>query len=211
MDQELSLNHEWVSTETTDEKISDADIAKQIANGDTQAWNQFFTRYSVWVYRFAYYHLNRNHADAEDLCSDILLAAAKSIHNYDPVRGSMDFWMLGLAKHRLYRFCKMRSREIPFIPEFAESGSWESMDDMSSMMEMIVVKDAVNEVLSVIPERHATALVGKYVDGYTTEELARIQNTTPKAMESLLTRARNSFKAVFNDLQNTGRRRPKHE
>lgn len=204
MDQEISLKKKWVSVENH----FDADISKQIADGDTQAWNQFFNRYSAWVYRFSYYHLNKNHADAEDLSSDILLAAAKSMHTYDPTRGSMDIWLLGLAKRRLYRFCRSRSKEIPIVPEYVESDSAESADYMSSMVDDIVVKDTVNKTLSVIPEHHASALIGKYVDGYSTEELARIQNTTPKAMESLLTRARNSFKAVFNDLLNTkgGRR-----
>lgn len=208
MDQEIGLQKEWVSVEIWDGNSSDADIAGSIVDGDTQAWNRFFNRYSAWVYRFSYYHLNKNHADAEDLSSDILLAAARSMHTYDPLRGSLDVWLLGLAKRRLSRFCKLRSREIPIIPEYAETNDLPCNDGMSSLTDQLAVKDAVNRTLGVIPENHASALIGKYVEGYTTEELARIRNTTPKAMESLLTRARNSFKAVFNDLLNAkgGRR-----
>jgi len=92
---------------------SDAGLARRILEGDKNAWGKFFDRYSHWTYRFAYWHLNRNRADAEDLCSDIMLSAAKDIVRFDPNRGDLDAWMFGLARNRLSHFCRSRKIELP--------------------------------------------------------------------------------------------------
>jgi len=130
---------------------SDEAMARRIAAGDADAWDMFFDRFSPWAYRFACRHLDGNRADAEDLYSDILMTAAKSMSSFDPAGGAH-------------------------------------------------TKDAVNRALACLPERQASLLIGKYVEGYTTDELARWADMTPKAVESALARARGAFRSVFTRL-----------
>jgi RNA polymerase sigma-70 factor (ECF subfamily) len=200
MDHELSLSREHVSAERVESSEYDAVLARRIVDGDLDAWDRFFDRFSTWAYRFAYYHLNRNHADAEDLCSDILVTAARSMHTYNPSRGSLDLWLLGVARHRLSLFYRRRGAEQPYTPEVVESQGQAGVQDLGRLADRIVAQEAVNRALAELPERQASALIGKYVEGYSTEELARIENTTPKAMESLLTRARSSFRSIVCEL-----------
>ena len=177
----------------------DNDLARRIAGGDADAWDMFFDRYSAWIYRFAYYHLDRNCSDAEDLCSDILMTAAKSIGKFDPRRGDLDSWLFGLARHRLARFCRGRRIELPFVPDIVDHfSSSEPMD--SSLADKVGLRDMVNRTLASIPNRHAAVLVAKYVEGYTTEELARQSEISTKAVESLLVRARAAFRSAFDRL-----------
>jgi RNA polymerase sigma-70 factor, ECF subfamily len=182
--------------------IADADqiTAKQVAAGDTDAWRRFFDRYSPWVYRFAYRHLDQNRADAEDLCSDIMLAAAKSIGKFDPARGDLDAWVFGLARHRLSHFCRGRRIELPLIPDLVEHSSNTETTSFTGLEDHIQMKEVVNRALASLPERQATALVAKYVEGYTTDELAARIQVSPKAAESLLSRARATFRSSFTTL-----------
>lgn len=99
----------------------DGVLARRIAAGDVQAWDQFYAKYFNWAYRFAYWHLNGRHADAEDLCCDILMAAAQSIGGFDARRGTLEVWLLGRARHRLARFCRKRRLDLPLIAEAASS------------------------------------------------------------------------------------------
>lgn len=174
-------------------------LARSIAAGDTEAWDRFFDQYSPWVYRFAYAHLNGNHADAEDLCSDIMLTAAKSISKFDPGRGELDVWVRGVARHRLARFCRSRRMELPLIPDLVD-GSSDSETTSSGLSDQVHVRDVVNRALACLPERQASALIAKYVEGRSTDELARQHQSSPKAIESLLVRARTAFRSAFNRL-----------
>lgn len=199
MEVEVALDRKRVAGGYADATTTDRALAHNIAAGDTDAWNRFFDRYSSWTYRFAYRHLNGNSADAEDLCSDILLTAAKSVKSFDPGRGDLDAWMCGLARHRLARFCRGRRIELPLIRDLVDQSS-DSETTASSLADMVCTKDVVNRALACLPERQAAALIGKYVEGYTTDELARQTLSSPKAIESLLVRARSAFRSAFTRL-----------
>jgi len=181
------------------EHVSDDEaLARRIAAGDTDAWDGFFEHYAPWAYRFALCHLAGNHADAQDVCSDILVTAARSIKRFDPARGTLDVWLLGLARHRLARFCRGRRIELPFIPEIAATAK--PAAPVADPADSALTRDLVNRALAALPQRQAAVLVGKYVAGYTVDELARSAQTSTKAVESLLTRARAAFRSAFNAL-----------
>ena len=177
---------------------TDQTLAKAISSGDSDAVNTFFSRFSTWTYRFAYYHLDKNSADAEDLCSEILMSAIRSINTFDATRGNLDAWILGIAKHQLFRFCRRHHKDLPFIPEIIESDSTQDIGVINELEDQILMRDIVNQVLSCLPRRQVEALVGKYIEGFSTDELARLMETTPSSVESLLVRARNTFRAAIN-------------
>lgn len=194
MEIEMAVSRKYEASEDTDREM-----ALLIAAGDTDAWSVFFDRYSAWTYRFAYRHLNNNHADAEDLCSDIMITAAKSIDKYNPGKGSIDAWLFGLARNRLSRFCRKRKIALPLIPDVIDQSSEPETADFT-VAEGIFLKDAVNRAISCLPERQAQVLIEKYLEGYSTDELAERMGSTNKAVESLLSRARSAFRAAFEKL-----------
>ena len=187
MDPALELNQAWALPGADPEGAeSDAALARRIAAGDTASWQTFFTRFFPWTYRFAYHHLPGERAEAEDLCLDILLVAVRSLHCFDARRGTLDMWLVGIAKHRLSRF---RRRQKPTVPQDEQAQPDPTPD--------ILTRATVNQTLASLPERQASLLIGKYVLGHSTEELARLSHSTPKAVESSLSRARAAFRAAF--------------
>lgn len=198
MDYEVSLRQGCTHTNDQSSVDPDETLAKNVACGDPDAVRAFFDRFSAWTYRFAYYHLGRHSADAEDLCSDILTTATRSIGTFDVTRGTLDAWVLGVARHRLSRFCRRRRLDLPFAPEVVEVDSSQDTGSINELEDKVLMRDAVNRALASLPQRQAEALTGKYIEGYSTEELARLMGTTPSAVESLLVRARNAFRAAVN-------------
>lgn len=196
---DMTMSQQRQAAGAADTMSIDEALALSIAAGDTDAWDRFFDRYSSWVYRFAYHHLNGNHADAEDLCSDIIITASKSISKFDPERGNLDAWLHGLARNRLSRFCRSRKIELPLIPDIVDQSSTPETTTCN-LAEKTHVKDVVNRALAYLPERQAAALVAKYVEGYTTDELAQSIGSSTKAVESLLVRARTAFRTAFSSL-----------
>jgi RNA polymerase sigma-70 factor (ECF subfamily) len=183
---------------------TDQALAAAVASGDVRAWERFFGLYAPWAYRFAYRHLGGNRADAEDLCSDIMTAAARSMRSFDAGRATLELWLLGLARHRLARFCRDRRSALPVVPESAATnpGYDDPLGDLPT--DESLIRDRVNRALSSLSARQAAVLVGKYVTGYTVAELAQETQSSPKAVESLLSRARAGFRTAFGRLAETG-------
>lgn len=53
---------------------------------------------------------------------------------------------------------------------------------------------AVNSILDKMSDEHSQALVLKYVNGLSTDEVASVMKRSPEAANSLLQRARQSFR-----------------
>ena len=180
----------------------EAELARAIIRGDGEAWERFFDTYCPWAYRFAHHHLGGSRADAEDLCSDIMMAAARSLRGFDSRRGTLDLWMLGLARRRLARFCHKRRRDVPLLPDTVGADSEAAL---KASADSALTRDLVSRTLATLPQRQAAVLIGKYVSGQTVEELARAIEATPKAVESLLSRARAAFRLAFRELLDDNR------
>ena len=209
MDSLLSADHH--SAMASDMQSDDQALAREIAAGDGEAWERFFGRYSAWVYRFAYRHLAQNRADAEDLTSDVLITAARSMGQFDSTRGTLDLWLLGVARHRLARFCRERRMTAPSVPPFKDSPADPETPLADDLLETALTGALVNRALAGLPQRQAEVLIGKYVSGHTVEELARAAGTTPKAVESLLSRARAAFRSAYRTLSREGEDRGRNQ
>ncbi len=57
--------------------------------------------------------------------------------------------------------------------------------------------DRIAATLGAIAERQEAVLRAKYLDGLSVAEIAAQWNETPKAIESLLNRARQAFRELF--------------
>ena len=58
--------------------------------------------------------------------------------------------------------------------------------------------------LSQLPERYEAALRAKYLDRQSVAQMAEAWQETPKAIESLLTRAREAFREKYQRLEDGG-------
>src|SRR5437899_4321828 len=84
----------------------------------------FYDRYHMQVYRYLYAHLKHEH-DAADLMQQVFFQAWKQRQTYEPGRGSVATWLLGIAHHRLVDFYRMSRPSI----------SWESVPEITTMDE----------------------------------------------------------------------------
>ncbi len=159
------------------------------------------------LYRFCLYRVGRNHHVCEEVVQETLLRAIGRLKRYDPKRsgGNIFPWLTGLARNEIRRALS-RERSVADLERF-----WAKMDDqllsLYAMLESepfgrdLLVRDEtremVNATMAQLPPHYGQALETRYVLGKSVREVAGVLGTSVKAAESLLTRARQAFRATF--------------
>lgn len=155
------------------------------------------------LYEFVHYRLGGRREEVEDVVQETFLAALQGIGGFDG-RSSLHTWLCGIAKNKI-RGARARTR--PRSLEEALAGADPEIDAIlaevareplpASVLERRETQELVGATLSSLTPEYRAALLAKYVEGLSTEELARRAGKSAKAAESTLTRARTAFARVF--------------
>lgn len=133
-------------------------------------------------------------AVAEDLTSETFLAAADAV-NEGKVPDLTVAWLIGVARHKLVDHWRRREREeraltaVGAEPE-ADDDPWEVHLDLLT----------AHRVLAGLGAHHRSALTLRYLDGLPVRQVADHLGRTEGATEVLLVRARNAFRAAYQEL-----------
>jgi RNA polymerase sigma-70 factor (ECF subfamily) len=184
------------------EHQADLELAQRIVSGDQSALAGFYTRYIDAVYRFAYHQVGRHRQDAEDVTQETFIAAIKNLKSY---RGDsrLYVWLCGIAWHKsgdLRRRRDHAKRPQPTaddqLLQLREERTGQAA--VFEMSERESKRQRVWAVLTHLPEHYRHVLVLKYMEEFKVAEIALIMGKTEKAVESLLVRARDKFRAELD-------------
>ena len=176
-------------------------------NGDEDAVRLLASSVIRPLYRFCFYRVGQNAHLCEDVVQETLTRALRDLHKYEPERaGNRIFpWLTGLARNEIHRVLARRGKTVSL------EALWERMDrellDLYAHLDSEVFPDEivqreetremVNATMSQLPPHYREALEAKYCEGGSVRDIAGKLNTTEKAVESLLARARKAFQATF--------------
>jgi RNA polymerase sigma-70 factor (ECF subfamily) len=165
--------------------------------GDEAAFEEFTDRCIPVLYRFARSR-TRGHPD---LVSDIVQSTMCTvIAKLETYRGeaALVTWICACCRNEILgRFRKQTRRpdELELREEIAGECSVTRSAPASPEESTLLRERAalVHEALDRLPRRYASALEWKYIEEASVREIARRLDVSPKAAESLLTRARRSL------------------
>jgi RNA polymerase sigma-70 factor, ECF subfamily len=169
------------------------------ARGDAVAWELLFESAYEQVAQYILWRAARQQHLADEVQQETWLVAARKVANFDATRGSFFHWVCGIAanvmRNQLRSEARRHKRYAPLQGGEAKEEAEENQD-----------AERVALALSQLPEHYEVALRAKYVEHLTVFELAQQLGQTPKAVESLLTRARQAFREMYLELRATGQR-----
>ena len=183
---------------------SDLDLARRLVAGEEQAFEAFFAEYFPRLYKFARVRLGGNADAAEEVAQATLIKALSKIQSY---RGEAALltWLCTFCRHEIAARFERNGKAI-YLSLADDSSDTRavidaiavlSRDDPEHEYQRRELSRRVRETLDDLPGTYGDALVWKYIEGSSVEEIGSRLGLGYKAAESLLTRARRAFREAF--------------
>lgn len=169
---------------------------KRILAGDSKAVIQFYKSYSPKILSYLAKKLPRLE-DAQELTNDVFLEAIDSLSWLRKEESALS-WLYRIAHNKMvdfYRKRKIKSillSQVPFLQIVAQE-----INQPEFQYEKSKIRDKIEEALHSLSQKYQRILRLHYEERISVKELARIFNLSFKATESLLFRARQSFKMAY--------------
>jgi RNA polymerase sigma-70 factor (ECF subfamily) len=180
-------------------------MVKRLVRGEERAFEEFFAGYFPRLYRFALVRLRFDHDGAEEVVQATLCKAITVLKTF---RGeaSLFTWLCTLCRREMGAYLRRGSREStlsepldesPEIRAALESLSAAAAGGPEEELHRKQIAHLVQATLDFLPAAYGDALEWKYALGFSVKEIAGRLGLSPKATESLLTRARDAFRREF--------------
>lgn len=165
-------------------------LRRAVLAGDEAAWQTLYGESFDAVYRFASWRCGGRDT-ADDVVQEAWLMAVRQIREFDPRRGTFLAWMRGILVN-VYRNQSRAVRRQDY-----HHRSLDVRPGAPATSEINHTKQSISMALDCLSQRHEAVLRAKYLDGLSVAEIAADWRETPKAIESLLTRAREAFREAW--------------
>jgi RNA polymerase sigma-70 factor, ECF subfamily len=171
-----------------DERI----LRDAVLRGDEAAWRVLCERYFDAIHAYVRWRGRQPPERTDELVQECWMIAVRRIRSYDPGRSTFGTWLRGIATNVLRNDVRKRDRE----PRVA----WDAAAEATPAASLAPSEPAetVATVLRALPADYREVLTAKYCDGLAVAEIAAVSGRTPKAVESLLTRARDAFRREWS-------------
>lgn len=184
----------------------DQELVERLLHGEVRAFDEFFNEYYPKLYRFVKRRMPQDQTVAEDIAQATLCRALESLNSF---RGDATLmtWLCTLCRRemslRWHETNEHSSRAVlaednPEIRAALESLFSVEHNDPLLIANREQVKESILTALDYLPSPYADVLEWKYVHDMSVVEIAQRLDRTPKATESLLTRAREAFREAFS-------------
>jgi RNA polymerase sigma-70 factor (ECF subfamily) len=186
----------------------DRAVARRILGGDEAAFRELFDRFFPRLYRFV---LPRLRGDADAARDVVQQTFCNAIERLDSYRGeaALYTWFCQICRNVLADHYRRQGRgsgqvvlleDEPNARAILEALAAPAADEPEAGVLREQVHRIVEATLDALPGRYGDALEWKYIDGLSVQEIADRLRVGPKAAESLLTRARESFRDAISGM-----------
>jgi RNA polymerase sigma-70 factor (ECF subfamily) len=185
---------------------ADRELVERMLSRDEAAFDEFFADYFPRLFRVALGRLRD-----EDLAEEVVQAAmVQAVRKLDTWRGeaALFTWLCTICRREIGASLGRATRRQQVVLADDDPDVRAALESLGAAMEgpdRQVDRDDVGRLvqaaLDYLPPRYSRVLEWKYLDEVSVREIATRLGTTPKAVESLLTRAREAFREGFGALQ----------
>ena len=156
------------------QEMEDRQLIYLTAQGNKEALEELYNRYSTSVFSLARYML-RNEALAEEATQDIFVNIWLKAASYRPDRGEPKGWIMSVAHHKVIDVIRSRRRGI----NMTDPKDYETLDLLPSgrrgtaeEAELNLEGARIRKALSILPEAQREVIMLAYFGGLSQSEIA---------------------------------------
>ena len=190
-----------------DAPAEDRLLVKRLQAGDEEAFEHFFDLYFHAIYRFALARVGQQTELAKEMAQATICKALEKLATY---RGeaALFSWLCSICRFEISDHFKRERRSLPQVDLLEDGGALRGIleslpaalaDPESELLRREVAR-LVHVAVDHLPPHYGQVLEWKYSDGLSVKQIAAQLGMSPKAVESLLTRARLAFRDGFASL-----------
>jgi len=170
------------------EEPADSELLRSMLTGDEQALVVLYRRRQAAIYRFAY-QMSGSVSLAEDVTQEVFLFLMREAHLFDPSRGALSSFLLGVARNYVLR--RLRGDHLlSSLSEDVESD--EHVNDASPLDDLTRTEsiESVRKAVLSLPERYREVVVLCELQEMSYAEAAEVLGCAIGTVRSRLHRAR---------------------
>ncbi len=150
----------------------DAALAIRASKGETAAFGLLYDRHVAAIYRYVYYRV-RDDAEAEDLTSDVFMRALKAMPRYEP-RQAFLAWLYRIARNAVIDRARKGDRRVSFEDALKHPDAADHIVEPETEVLAHSDNTALRAALGKLTPLQQEVIVLRYLEGFSTQEVARI-------------------------------------
>lgn len=192
--------------------FDEAQLVALVTQGDSRAFAELAQRHLPAIETYAT-RILADQTAAQDIAQETLLVLWQRSSEFKPEKARLTTWLHRVAHNRCIDLLRRQKRETPMPSadiydrqENSAQGSGvndvhDPTDIISVTSELDANPSAMDVALRRLPESQRTALVLTYYQNLSNREVASVMNSSTRAVESLLCRARGNLKKQLENQQ----------
>jgi RNA polymerase sigma-70 factor (ECF subfamily) len=173
-------------------ELSDNDLLRLMLAGDEEALAQLYRRRQAGVYRFAL-QMSGSKSIAEDVTQEVFLFLMRDGQVFDPARGSVSAFLLGVARNHVLRRLRVEHLLSPLADDYEEdSAIFQTSSDLCPLNDLTRAEtiESVRKAVLSLPPKYREVVVLCELQDVSYVETAEILGCAIGTVRSRLHRAR---------------------
>jgi len=178
---------------------SDNELVEEIKNGKQSAFKVLYLKYSDLLFAYILHHLDKDKDAASEIWQETWIVFVEKINSFQG-KCSIFTWLCAIAKNKISDYYKNAKKQELFQSTGKQNFDIDAEELDVELMD-IETQASVIIVLANLTSEYRYLLEAKYIENKSINEISCEIGKSYKATESLLTRARESFRKEFRQIK----------
>ncbi len=161
------------------------ELAQRASQHDPEAFAELYDLYVDKIYNYVYYKVG-NAAEAEDLTAQVFTKAWEAIGSYRWQGHSFSPWLFRIAHNLVVDYHRARRQTV--VLDALETGPYarfSAEDRPEQVLHHLMTMERVQRAISQLTEEQQTVIILRFLEGYSTAEIAEIMGKKRGAIRGL--------------------------
>lgn len=178
----------------TSNQPPESELIQRAVSGDPDAFATLYDTYIEQIYRFIFFRVG-DEPTAEDLTSQVFIKAWDNLSSYQ-VRGlPFSAWLFRIARNSVIDYYRTFKETTSL--EFEAVAKPDPAGDVDERIERQLQAEEVRLALQKLTEDQRQVLTLRFIEGFSTEEVAQVLGKRPGAIRALQMRGLQALTEIF--------------